>query len=137
MKSLGKPVCLAAFALLVTSCGFWNPDPADKLGNLIEREARNLKKSSGSTASFTFLPDPQRVKKSPRFTGSVTLRVVPDESIKATEGSVAVVSEWFWTSYHSRFVRVSKELKATKEPGETFTILLEKSGDFIQWTGLE
>ena len=140
IKIVKRIVTLLVLALLSScfvSCGFWNPDPADRLGTLIERRARELKTSKDTTASFTFVPDVRRVRKSPLFTGDVVIRVVPDPSLKfADSGSVIHVSEWFWTTYHSRFVGVTKEMKITKKPHEAFRVVLQKSGDVIYWTDL-
>lgn len=131
------PFALCALSALMTSCGFWNPDPAERLAYAIERNTSHLGKSGQAAASFDFVPDADRAKISPRFHDEVVIRVVPDRSVDADEGSVIVVSEWFWTTYHSRFVRVAKAMEATKQPGEPFRIVLEKSGDSVYWTELK
>ena len=132
--------CAALLALLVIpaclgSCGFWNPDPAERLGLRMAREARELERSGEASTSFAFVPDARRVSRSPRFNGKVEIRAVPMASGRAG-GSVLVVSDWFTTTYHSRFVRVSGELKATKRPGEAFELVLRKSGGVIEWTAI-
>lgn len=120
----------------MVSCGFWNPDPADRLGSLIECEASALKKSEHKASSFEFVPDAKRASQSPRFTGDIVVRVTPNASIGDSGQSLIAISEWFWTTCHNRFVRVPKELKATKAADVPFRIVLQKRGDEIFWTAL-
>ncbi|MBN8460354.1 MAG: hypothetical protein J0M04_21195 [Verrucomicrobia bacterium] len=136
MQRLNAFLILVALSCCLTSCGFWNPDPADRLGSAIEREARALKQSEDTSTSFDFVPDAKRASQSPRFTGNIVVRVTPDASTGDSGHSLIAISEWFWTTGHSRFVRVPKELKATKTADEPFHIVLQKRGDEIFWTGL-
>jgi len=127
---------LVAVSPLVSSCGFWNPDPAERLAYRIEREARGLERDDAVSASFDFVPDAGRLRESPRFTGEATIRIAPDSASGAAGDSVIVVSEWFWTTYHNRFVRSPSAMTASKAPGEPFRITLRKSRDGIDWVGL-
>ena len=136
MKRLHTLLTLVALSCCMVSCGFWNPDPADRLGSLIEREASALKKAENTTSTFDFVPDAKRASQSPRFTGNIVVRVTSDPSTGDSDHSLIAISEWFWTTSHGRFVRVPKELKATKSACEPFHIVLQKRGDEIFWTGL-
>ena len=136
MQRLHALLTLIALSCCLASCGFWNPDPADRLGSAIGREASALKQSEDTTTSFDFVPDAKRASQSPRFTGDIVVRVTPDTSTGDSGHSLIAISEWFWTTYHNRFVRVPKELKATKTEDEPFHIVLQKRGDEIFWTGL-
>ena len=53
------------------------------------------------------------------------------------DGSVIAVSEWFSTTYHSRFVRVTNPMEASKKPSEPFRIVLKPSNGSIYWTELK
>jgi hypothetical protein len=136
MQRLNAYLILVSISCCLVSCGFWNPDPADRLGSAIEREASGLKQSEDTTTSFDFVPDARRASQSPRFTGDIVVRVTPDASAGDSGHSLIAISEWFWTTGHNRFVRVPKELKATKTADEPFHIVLQKRGDEIFWTGL-
>ena len=127
---------LVALSCCIVSCGFWNPDPADRLGSLIAREASALKNAENTTSTFDFVPDAMRASQSPRFTGDIVVRVTPDASTGDSGHSLIAISEWFWTTGHNRFVRVPKQLKATKAADEPFRIVLQKRGDEVFWTGL-
>lgn len=136
MKRLRTLLTLIALSCCMVSCGFWNPDPADRLGSMIEREASALKKSEDTTTSFDFVPDAKRASRSPPFTGDIVVRVTPDASNDDSGNSIIAISEWFWTTCHNRFVRVPGELKATKTAEEPFHIVLQKRGDGVCWTDL-
>ena len=103
---------------------------------MIAREASALKKAGKTTSTFDFVPDANRASQSPRFTGNIVVRVTSDPSTGDSEHSLIAISEWFWTTYHGRFVRVPRELKATKSADEPFHIVLQKRGNEIFWTGL-
>ena len=133
MRGSAASLALLVIPACLGSCGFWNPDPAERLGLRMAREARELERSGEASASFAFVPDARRVSRSPRFTGEVEIRAVPRAS-GGPGDSVLVVADWFTTTYHSRFVRVSGELKASKPPGQAFEVVLRKSGGVIEWT---
>lgn len=137
MKQTGTLLVLIALSIYLGSCGFWNLDPAERLGHLIEREVQDLNRSKDTTASFDFVPDASRVSKSPRFTDDIEVRVIPYPSANRSGDSTILVSDWFRTTYHNRFVRTTGELKATKKTGDPFRIVLQKSGGEIHWTDLK
>jgi hypothetical protein len=137
MQRLNPFLILVALSCSLASCGFWNPDPADRLGSVIERKANALKQSEETTTSFDFVPDAKRASQSPRFTGDIVIRVTPEVSAgDSGRSSLIAISEWFWTTGHNNFVRVPKELKATKRADEPFRIVLQKREGEIFWTGL-
>jgi hypothetical protein len=136
MQRLHALLTLIGLSCCMVSCGFLNPDPADRLGSAIGREASALKQSKNTTTSFDFVPDAKRASQSPRFTGDIVVRVTADASTGDSENSLIAISEWFWTTSHGRFVRVPKELKATKAADEPFHIVLKKRGDEVLWTEL-
>lgn len=137
MKQAHILSALVAFSCCLASCGSWNPDPAERLAYLLERNARDLKESENMMATFDFVPDPSRVRASPRFKGEIVVKVALDPSISAAQDSTIIVSDWFWTTYHSRFVRVIKAMEATKRPEESFHVVLKKSGKSICWADLQ
>ena len=137
MKRNPIPLLFFALSFFQTSCGLWNPDPAERLAYSIERNAKDLRESDHTTATFAFVPDANTATTFPRLNGDIVVRVVPDRSINADDGSTILVSEWFWTTYHSRFVRVTNTMEARKKPDEPFWISLKKSGDSIYWIGLQ
>lgn len=130
-------VLLAPWLLLVCSCGFWNPDPAERLAFSLEKHAKELRESGESSAAFDFVPNAERAATSPRYGGDVVIRVSADDPRDPDDPSTIAVADWFWTSYHGRFVRVPEELKASKKPDEAFRIVLRKSGEAVVWAELE
>ena len=136
MRRVPTSWLLITLSFHLTSCGFWNPDPAEKLADSLERNAKQLRESGQHMASFDFVPNADRARTSPRFNGDIVIRVAPTPLIGIEDGSIISVSEWFWTTYHSRFVQIAKEMEAAKKPKEPFRIVLTKSGDSILWTDL-
>ena len=130
MKTYLKSVLLVPWLCLV-SCGFWNPDPAERLAYSLERNAKELRKSGEERRAFEFVPDGDRAATSPRYRGDVVICVTPDDPKHPDDPSTIVVADWFWSSYHGRFVRVPERLQATKMPDEAFRIVLRKSGEAV------
>lgn len=136
MQPLYTFLTLIVLSTFFVSCGGF--DPAEKLAYQIEEKAHELEKSENTKLTFDFVPNAISVKKAPQFTGDVIVRVFPHMVVKGSDtNSTIAVSEWYGTTYHSRFVKVLKEMKQSKRQGEPFQIILEKSGDTIIWTSLE
>jgi len=130
-------ILLTILSFCVSSCSTWSPDPAEKLANRIESQVRVLEASSLTYTTFTFIPSIDKVKKSPYYKKSVTIRVFPDKNANQESRSTIAVEEWFATTYHNRFVEVREELKMTKQAGEEFQIVLTKDEDKIFWSGIK
>jgi hypothetical protein len=108
-------------------------DAATRLAYDLERQAAAIRRSGESTLTFTHNPlnSPEGV------TGAytVTFKAGPTGTgfLGFSKGQQEV---WYHTSYHLRFVVVPKDLKIRKAAGEPFRVVLRKSGDTVEVTGL-
>jgi hypothetical protein len=126
---------LLALTLLgcLAGCGDFMTDAATRLAHEIEREAKALRSSNETTRAFTHKP-----KSSPE--GVVGPYTVTFGGGPLGKGYLAfskgAQEQWYHTSYHLRFVEVPESLKIKKAEGQSFVVVLKRSGDAVQVTEL-
>ena len=125
---------------LLTSCVvITGLDPAEKLAEKIEDKAKELSRIEATMLEFDFRPSKNKLEKTPRYDGDVTLRVILHGHVKKKDlgRSVISVDQWYRTTYHNRFVWVERSMKQTKGLGDSFRIVLKKSDGEIHWVDLK
>jgi len=109
----------------LAGCG----DPATRLADELEHEAKALRRSGETTRSF--IHKPKGLPESAN--GAYTVKFVTrGHGYLGFYGNALGCS----TSYHRRFVEVPKDLTISKRQGEPVVVVLTRIGDTVQVTEL-